>query len=101
MSWPSSVEHLASSYGKVSERLSLARVCGVGGDGETSCYDHCSGRSTAHTCKVSRRCVTACGPPGGARRQKQMGTGGSGEVSLLFEKKQLSNKTLSLLSPEN
>lgn len=83
MSWPSSVKHSASSYGKVSERLSLARVCGVGGDGETSCYDRCSGRSTAHTCKVSRRCAIACGPPGDARRLKQRGTGGSGEASLL------------------
>lgn len=86
MSWPSSVKHSASSYGKVSGLLSLAGVCGVGGDGATSCCDHCSGRSTTHTCRVSRQCVIACGPPGDARRQKQTGTGGSGEVSLLFEK---------------
>lgn len=94
----------------------MAGVCGVVGDGATSCYDHCSGRSTAHTYKVSRRCVIACGLPGAARRLKQMGTGGSGEVSLLYEKKRnksnktsalyekkqnKSNKTLALLSPEN
>lgn len=30
-----------------------------------------------------------------------MGIGGSGEVSLLYEKNRLSNKTSSLLSPEN
>ncbi len=84
MSWPSSVKHSASSYETVSEHLSLAGVCGVDGDGATSCYDRCSGRSTAHTCKASRPCVTSCGPPGVARRPKQMGRGGSGEVSLLF-----------------
>lgn len=87
MRWPSSVEHSASFYGTVSEHLSSAGVCGVDGDGATGCCDHCSGRSTAHTCKVSRRCVIACGLPGASRRLKQMGTSGSGEASHLHEKK--------------
>lgn len=85
MSWPSSVKHSASSYGKVSEHLSLAGVCGVDGDGATNCYDHCTGRSTAHIYKASRLYVIACGLPGDARRLKQMGRGGNGEVSLLCE----------------
>lgn len=85
MSWPSSVKHSASSYGKASEHLSSAGVCGVGGDGVTSCCDHCSGRSTAHIYKASHQCAIACGPPGDAHRPKQTGTGGSDEVSLLFK----------------
>lgn len=85
MSWLSSVKHSASSCGKVSEHLSLEGVCGVDADGATSCYDHCSERSKAHTYKASLLCVIACGPPGGAHRPRQMGRGDSGEVSLLCE----------------
>lgn len=87
MRWPSSVKRSASFYGTVSERLSSAGVCGVDGDGATSCCDRCSGRSTAHTCKVSRRCVIACGLPGASHRPKRTGTGGSGEASHLCEDK--------------
>lgn len=82
-SWPSSVKHSASSCGKVSERPSWATVCGVCGDGVTSCCDHCSGRSTAHICKASHLCVIACVPPGGVHRLRQMGRGGTCVASLL------------------
>lgn len=82
-SWTASVCSGAGGWG---ECLLKGGSCDGDGGGETGYYGRYSEMNTGRTYRVSLQCESACEPPGGAHMPRQMGTGGSGEVSHLKDR---------------